>query len=180
MHFPTKFQFSKQSLEQWADTPLSSNKRRNLVKQQEVTDTKDNWLKAIRYPSGKVVLYLKGQFQHQTYRIRLGEHPSLNVVNARKRVNEIRNLLYAGKDPSIELKKANMTLAKLADEYVRYERQRGKKSIKSDESRLKHHLLPKFGKRLISTMTRKEVEQYHCELSAAKSASLANRILSLI
>ena len=114
--------------------------------------------------------------------IRIGPFPAVSVSEARERAHEYLNMLSRGIDPQEEKDKrrGEPTFEEFAyQDYLPHAKAR-KKSWKDDRNKLKADLVPRFGKRRLSEITTKDIQQYHASIrDRGCSVSTANRHLSL-
>lgn len=114
---------------------------------------------------------------------RIGEFPATSVEEARKRALEMRATVDRGFDPRHEtMRRREMpTFSEFAlGDYLPYASSAGKRSVKDDESKLRNHLVPRFGDRRLDAICRRDIEQYHAQVKASHTPATANRHLALL
>lgn len=104
---------------------------------------------------------VSGKTKHQ----RLGTTQTMTLAEARKAALELKADIQRGLDPRRQKQdaKAVPTLSEFASEYLAYVKQRNR-SWRTDEKRLNHRLLPRFGHHKLDAISRKEVTGWLVEL----------------
>ncbi|MFS2066782.1 tyrosine-type recombinase/integrase [Duganella sp. CT11-72] len=108
--------------------------------------------------------------------------PAIDVAEARRLALEMRAIVDRGGDPldGVDRVRAMPTFADfVADHYMPYA-QAAKRSWKDDASKLRCHLLPKFGTMKLSEITVRDVQLHHAAMRDSHSAATANRHLALL
>lgn len=97
---------------------------------------------------------------------------------ARERLSEVRH----GHDPLGErqAKRRETTFNELADQYLDYERVRGKRSLKDDRQRLRDHIRPVIGGRRLSEILHRDLMKMQTRIATATSNGTANRCTALV
>ena len=151
-------------------------------KAKEYTDTKARNLKAEITPNGTISFWFRGQRDGRRYPIHIGHHPAISPEEARRTALEYKAQIDRGEDPTAARRalKEEPSLAAFFKEYNDDAKARGKASWKDDFNRFAFRIAGKFGDRKLSTITKKEIAQYHASLLEELSAASANRILVLI
>jgi integrase len=128
--------------------------------------------------SGRRFWDFRYMFNRRKRILRLGEFPAVNTAEARKRAWEARAAITRGADPSraIEERRRMPTLAEFCNEYIPHAR-RTIRSWKETEGRLRNHILPTLGKRLLSDIRRVDVERLYGDLLDVQSVASANRAI---
>lgn len=173
----SRFKFTQKSIDQLPPHPKTAR-----ATEAEYTDTEVAGLKLLVSKSGRKFYYFRYTFNGQKRATKLGEHGTLSLPEVRKKALELRYQVDQGHDPQTEKSRqqATPTLAEFAlKEYLPYAQQQ-KRSAKTDESRLRIHLLPRFGARQLHEISVRDVQLYHAELNARSCAATANRHLSLL
>ena len=115
--------------------------------------------------------------------LRLGDGNDLSLSQARSLADKARNRIALGENPILEkrLARAVPTFAAfIAEQYMPFI-QTYKRSWATDESLLRNHLLPRFGKRHLDTITRQDIVKMHADRKAqGAAAGSANRLLILM
>ena len=135
-------------------------------------------------PSGNKTYYLRYRDPHGKQRqYKIGDAQSLNFEQAKQAAQTLRAKVVLGENPSAdkaELKKMP-TLAEFAYErYLPYVKGY-KRSWQKDESILKHHIIPRFGRLHLDEITTRDVSLFHLSLpSKGYAPGTANCILVLL
>jgi len=117
-------------------------------------------------------------------RLKLGEYPHLSLADARDRAREALARADAGEDPAQareDLKQGATTFEALAREVL--EARAGKtrdKTRRNREGMLRRHVLPAWGSREASSITRREVVLLVEKIAREGAPVVANRTLSLV
>lgn len=161
---------------------LNSLPRPTNGKSKEFTDAKVRNLKAELTPAGTLSFWFRGQRDGRRYPIHIGHFPAISPEEARRTALEYKAQLDRGEDPTAERKalKAEPTLGEFFEEYLKDAKARGKASWKDDRNRYQYRIAKKFGDRKLSTISKKEVAQFHAGLREELSAASSNRILVLL
>jgi integrase len=165
----------------WIDN-LPALDPKSLSKEKSYTDAQVTGLKLLVNKQGKKFFYLRYSFNGRKRGIKVGEYGAINLVEARKLANKYRGLVDHGVDPQDERQKIRQvpTFGEFAEQdYVPYARA-NKKSFKSDESKLKHHLLPQFQHRAMNIIKTVEIQRYCDRIKGSHCPATANRHISLI
>lgn len=137
----------------------------------------------IRESGGKTwyLRYRDGRGRQRQFRI--ADANDISLSQARKRVNKLRARIALGDDPLAdrEIRRAVPTFAEfVSDRYLPFVKH-DKRSWKSDDSYLRNHLLPAFGKHLLDGIVKHEVISFHHGMREAGYApGTANRCLVLL
>lgn len=152
------------------------------LKAKEFTDERVRNLKLEVTAAGTKSFWFRGQRAGQRFTQHLGHYPSTTIDEARRNALELKSQVDRGLDPTADRKalKSEPTFREFFDEqYVKYAKAT-KVSWKDDVNRVNHRIGPKFGDRKMSTITRREIAQYHADLKEELSVASSNRILVLI
>lgn len=144
------------------------------------------------YESGHRSFIVDYRIAGRKRRKRLGAYGELTVQQARKLAGNTLGGVREGKDP-LELdrqerieEQRSITFAAFAPIYIENARTRGnpgrkglrpKKTWREDELRLQRHILPAWGKRKLTDVTRADVRRLHASIAAKYEA---NRVLALV
>ena len=172
-----RFKFTQKLIEQLPPHPKEAKST-----DAEYTDTEVAGLKLLVSKSGRKSFLLRYTFNRQKRALKLGEQGALSVSDARKKALELRYQLDQGHDPQAEKasQAAMLTLTAFAlTEYLPYAQQH-KRSANADESKLRVHLLPRFGSRPLNDITTRDLQLYLGEFKGSHCAATANRHLSLL
>ena len=135
-------------------------------------------------PSGNKTYYLRYRDPHGKQRqYKIGDAQSLSFEQAKQAAQTLRAKVVLGENPSVdkaELKKMP-TLAEFAYErYLPYVKGY-KRSWQKDESILKLHIIPRFGRLHLDEITTRDVSLFHLSLpSKGYAPGTANCILVLL
>jgi integrase len=109
----------------------------------------------------------------RTERITLGPYPDLSLRDARIKADKLRGQIVAGKNPAGHKREASTrSFAVLADRYLTEHARRHKRTADKDARNLRLHVLPRWGERDFSGITRGDV--------SAGKPTLANHVHALI
>ena len=164
----TRFKFTHRSIEQLplhrADSPSCFA---------EYTDSETTGLKLLVSKSGRKWFYARFIFNGSKKAVKLGEYPMLSVNEARQRTMELRT-------QGIIEQNSALTFSEFTQhDYLPYAKAH-KRSVAGDISKLRVHLLPRFGSKFMYAISFRDVQTYHSELKATHCAATANRHLSLL
>ena len=112
-------------------------------------------------PSGLKVWYLQYIRRGKRRRFRIGEFPEVTLGAARRKARRLRAKIVDGADPQVERRSRieAITVRELVDQYLAYQEQRGKVSIREDRRFLDRTLVEHFGDRAARTLTRADVRE---------------------
>jgi integrase len=150
----------------------------------EFFDTKTkNFSLEVRDTGGKTYYRRIRDTRGAVRQIRLGDERDLPLADARKLAEEVGRRVAMGQDPIEEkrIARAVPTFAQFIDEqYLPYVKNY-KRSWGTDVSLLKNHLLPRFGKHHLDTITRQDIVKMHADRKAeGAAAGSANRLLIMM
>ncbi|MDX2177678.1 MAG: tyrosine-type recombinase/integrase [Candidatus Sumerlaeia bacterium] len=113
--------------------------------------------------------------------MRIGEWPAVSTTEARRRANEMKAKASLGVDPRAEREAARAmpTVSEFAKEYLSHAR-RTIRSARDSEQRLRDHVLPALGRKLLDEVRRGDVERLHAEWLDAMTPASANRVLATV
>jgi integrase len=172
-----RFRFSEKAVDALPPNPADSPSR-----EAEFSDTEVRGLRLLVSKGGRKTYFLRYVRDGRKRCDRVGEHGPLTVADARRRALELKREL--GRDPRDLLRTraddSCPTFREFAErEYLPHARA-NKRSARSDESKLRVHLFPRFGEKRLTEVTTAEVQRYHDETRARKAPATANRHLSLL
>jgi integrase len=119
-------------------------------------------------------------------RLNLGRYGVMTVEQARDQAKIKLGAIASGEDPAQDVHEARkgMTVAEMCDWYLvearagnilgRKNRPIKASSLDRDESRIKTHIKPLLGKRVVRHLTRADVEQMQTDVKNGKTAKLRN------
>lgn len=174
---PTHFRFTQRSIEQ-----LPAHRIDSPARFAEYSCSETTGLRLLVNRRGRRWLYMRTTFRGKKLVLKLGEVPALSLTDARKKVLAIRADIDRGVDPTQARKEQrNMpTFAEFAAwDYTPFIKA-NKRSANSDLSMLRIHLVPRWGSRLLDTITMREVQSYHAQIRQSHSAVSANKHLSVL
>jgi integrase len=165
-------------------TVVSSTRCPTAAKKLDLFDTKSRGLLLEIRASGGKTYYLRYQDTRSiTRQMRLANACDITLSQARALADKARNRIAMGEDPIEEkrIARAIPTFAKFIDEqYLPYVKAY-KRSWATDISLLNNHLLPRFGKRHLDTITRQDIVKMHADRKAeGAAAGSANRLLIMM
>jgi hypothetical protein len=154
------------------------------AKSREVTDSEVTGLRIIcsAGTAQRKFFYFHYTIHGHRKKAKVGEFPAIGVQEARQLALEMRAAVDRGVDPLEQRDRVRQmpTFERFAsDEYMPWAKSH-KASWDMDLSKLKLHVLPKFGKRRICDITTRDVQMYHSQIKASHSAATANRHLALL
>ncbi len=148
----------------------------------EYSDTEVIGLKLAVSKNGRKYFWHRYRFRNRKRMMKLGEYPSVSIVEARRMANENKNLLARDLDPADERNRRRSlpTLAEFStQEYLPYARQH-KRSWRDDESKLRREIGAAMGNVPLPEITTRDVMQLHASIRNRLSAATANRYLALL
>lgn len=151
-------------------------------KDAEYSDTQVTGLKVFVGKTGKKRFAFRYTCRGRKRAARIGEFPAIGVAEARATALTMRAIVDRGGDPQDEKdrQKAMPTFGEFAnDEYMPYARQ-NKKSADDDDSKLRHHLLPKFGDWRLCDITTRDIQMYVGAICVSHTPATANRHYALL
>jgi len=131
-------------------------------------------------PSGTKTFFVYYRVGRRQRTITIGRYGVLTVDQARKRAQEILVEVSRGNDPVAERKAQDTTFADLATLYLENHAKVHNKSWKEDQRRLQTRILPAFGQRPVTSITRAEVIRFHQKMGTERGPYEANRLLALL
>ncbi|MBV1774355.1 tyrosine-type recombinase/integrase [Burkholderiaceae bacterium DAT-1] len=153
MPIQTSFKFSKAALED-----VACNLRANQVKQLECNDTQSKGLRAVVYPSGKVVFYARIAHRGSSKKERLGELEFVSVSTARERNQAVRASVAAGKTKFMS-RGEGLTLSDFFTHHYVPSASLRKRTLHTDQSRFANWIAPALGKSFINRIRVIDVER---------------------
>ena len=172
-----KFRFSPRQID-----ALPPQDREASAAVAEYSDTEVVGLKLAVTTTGRKFFWHRYRFRGRKRMIKLGEYPSVGVVQARQMVHDNKAMLARDLDPADERNRRRgvPTLAEFGEqEYMPYARQH-KRSWQDDESKLRREIGQMLGRVPLNEITTREVMQLHASIRGRASAATANRYLTLL
>lgn len=131
------------------------------------------------YPTGRKVFIVKYRFQGKQGIHTIGMYGVFTAEQARGMATVFLGKLAQGNDPA-ERKAQDASFTELALRYMEDYSRIHKKSWKEDQRRVDDRLLPAFGKRTITSITRAEIIKFHQRMGTERGPYEANRLLALL
>ncbi len=137
-------------------------------------------------PKGTKSFVYKYDVDGQDRWLTFGQYPKMKLSEALKKYGEALEKVDAGDDPAEEntqLNAANrkaLTVRQLADEYIEKYAKPRKRSWEEDNRILEHDVVPRWGSRKASKITRRDVITLLDEIVARGAPVQANRTLAVI
>ncbi|SMF97227.1 Site-specific recombinase XerD [Methylomagnum ishizawai] len=173
-----KFRFTKRDLENLPAHPKDSPSRET-----EYSDTECVGLKMLVNRQGRKFFYYRYSHKKRRHGIKIGEFPSMSLVEARQRANELRAMVDRGIDPQAAKRKENSVpffKSFALDQYMPYA-ENTKRSHQDDRSRLEQHLIPQFGRLALDAITTQMVQHFLADaLKKGLAPATVNRLRSLL
>ena len=151
---------------------------------QEITDKGCKGLiLEVRQSGGKTYYLRYTNHRGKQRQYRIGNATVLTLSQARSKSKLALNQAALGQDPceEKELTKQVPTFAQfIDDQYLPYVKSY-KRSLSTDISLLKNHLLPRFGKKYLDEISRQDIVKMHADRKASGAAAgSANRLLIMM
>lgn len=173
----TRVLFTKKWIEMLPPNPKDAPSR-----EKEYSDTQVVGLKLLVNKAGRKFFYLRYTIHKRKRGIKVGEFGPMSLIEARQRCNELKAQINRGIDPQQE----KQQLAQIptfdqfvSDSYLPWA-YANKRSARADESKLRIHLLPLFGRRRLDQITTQELQRYIDQLKTQYTPATSNRHLSLV
>lgn len=175
-----QFKFTKKLIDALLPCPSDS-----VSKEVEYSDQDIAGLRLQVNRLGRKFFLFRYQHRGRKRAMKIGGYPEVTIDEARQQVIEWRSMLLKDIDPQDqrdEDTKAGLTFRQFWDNFLLGHIRANKRSAKADESRMKNHILPKFGHREMAKVTPLELQQFHDNnLAVRKMApATANRIFEII
>ena len=147
----------------------------------EYTDTEVAGFKLAVTKSGERVYAFRATFQGEKLYLRIGYFSSVSLIEAREQAKGYAASIDRGLDPrkqAVESKVVKTLAEFVQGDYLPFVTQR-KRSYKADESKLRVHILPKFGASALDAITTYELQQYLGGIAQSHCNATSNRHLAL-
>jgi len=173
----TKFKFTQKSIDA---LPLHSKDSRST--DQEYSDSLVSGLKLLVGKNGNKKFLFRYTLRSRKCSSALGSYGELTVDEARTLANHCKAMVSQGRDPKQEKDefKNRISFGEFVSEHYLPHATIYKRSIASDESKLRLYLLPKFGHVPMADISTQALQTYHNHLKVKLSPATANRHLSLL
>jgi integrase len=173
----TQFKFTQKNI-----AALPPHTKASKSTEQEYSDTLVSGLKVLVGKSGNKKFLFRYTLRQRKCSAALGGFGALTVDEARVIANQYKALIAQGRDPRQErIEFINrITFSGFVSEHYLPHARTYKRSIKSDESKLKIYLNPKFGHEPLADVSMQSIQGYHNHLKVTLSPATANRHLALI
>lgn len=129
------------------------------------------------YPSGRKAYLLRYTYNGTRQVITIGGAEVLTLGEARKRAIALKQVLLDGHNPAE--RRLEPTLQEFAAIYIANHAKPHKRSWQKDEQRLNKHLLPVFGARRLSQISRADVQRLRDNIGVS-TPTMANRVVELL
>ena len=173
----TQFKFTNKNI-----AALPPNPKDSKSTEQEYSDITVAGLKLLVGKNGNKKFLFRYTLRLRKCSTALGSFPAITVDEARIIANKYKALIAEGRDPKQEREefKNRIIFTDFVSEHYLPHARIHKRSIKSDESKLKLYLMPKFGQVPLADITTQAIQGYHNHLRVTLSPATANRHLSLL
>lgn len=137
-------------------------------------------------PKGTKSFVYKYDVDGQDRLLTFGQYPKLKLAAALTKYAEALAKVEAGEDPSEEQVRINaenrkaLTVSQLKEDYIEKYAKPRKRSWQEDDRILEHDVLPKWGNRKVSKVSRKDVIELLDSIVARGAPVQANRTLAVI
>ena len=173
-----QFKFSKRAIDALPPAPAD-----NPSKEIEYSDTDVGGLRLVINKLGRKSFLLRYSIHGRKRSLKVGGYPELDVSEARQQAIEWRALIGKGIDPQehqAQQATAQLTMQQFFDRYYIPHIRDTLRSAKAIESRVRNHILPSFGSKVMSQVTTLALQQFHNERKTALCPATANRIMEII
>jgi integrase len=114
-------------------------------------------------------------------RVTIGRYPDIGLRDARAQADALRAQVAQGKNPGAHKREAPArSFAGLAERYLTEHARRFKRSVAKDERNLRLHILPRWGERDFTAISRADVIALIEKLVTAGTPTLANHVHRLV
>jgi integrase len=173
----TQFKFTQKNI-----AALPAHPKESKSTEQEYSDTVVPGLKILVGKSGTKKFLFRYTLRQRKCSVALGAFGALTIDEARLKANQYKALIAQGRDPKQEREEFinRITFAGFITEHYLPHARTYKRSVNSDESKLKLYLIPKFGHQPLADLTTQALQGYHNQLRTTLSPATANRHLALL
>lgn len=136
------------------------------------------------YNSGTRVFYHAYTFDGKRRFLNLGEYPTVSLADARKRYNASKKKIDDGIDPLLEKdaakaeRKRTPFVADFVDEFIRIYAKEHNRGWKEIERALKSEIVPRWGKRKMTDIKRRDLVLVLDEIKERGAPVMANRVMA--
>ncbi len=173
---PRKFRFTQTALDALPPHDPASRSR-----EMEYCDTEVVGLRLTVSKAGRKFFDLRYRVNGRRRVMRIGEYPCIDLRTARQLANTAKADACRGVDPLVEQQERATvpTFAEFSSEYLTHAKS-AKRSWHDDEIRLNLHLIPRFGRQQLSSLSTRQIQQFHNSLRPGLAPATCNRYLSLL
>jgi integrase len=145
-------------------------------------DTKPPALGLRLAPSGRKTWFILYRSGGRLRRLTLGTYPALSLADARQQAMTARHTIAQGEDPAVQKQTLRHapTVETIAQQYLDLYAKVHKKSWRNDARLLARDVLPQWGRRKASEISRRDVLALLDRLMERGAPILANRALALV
>lgn len=136
------------------------------------------------YNSGTRVFYHAYTFDGKRRFLNLGEYPTVSLADARKRYNASKKKIDDGIDPLLEKdaakaeRKRTPFVSDFVDEFIKIYAKEHNRGWKEIERALKSEIVPRWGKRKMTDIKRRDLILVLDEIKERGAPVMANRVLA--
>ncbi|MCH7762082.1 integrase arm-type DNA-binding domain-containing protein [candidate division TA06 bacterium] len=121
------------------------------------------------YPSGKKVFILSYRASGRKRLLKLGAYGVLTLDQARTKAKKFIGQVAEGIDPLLERnrERKGQTVKALTEAYIEKYAKLEKITWKTDQNRIDKYILPAFGRMLVKSLTKDDLENWHKKIGSA-------------
>ena len=160
-----------------ADPPRLPPGKRQIV----VFDTKIAGFVAVIL-ANVMTFYFRWKVGRVSRQVKIGRYGDVTAAEARRRAEELRGLVVAGKPPEAGTKKCGMTFAAFVSDHLTPHKSIRKRSWPEDVRMIRHRLIPAWGDRQLSSIGTADIQKLTDAIVSreGRSKSTGNRFVALI
>ena len=173
----TKFKFTQRAID-----AIPPHRAISASKSAEYSDAEVVGLRLLVNKQGRKFFYFRFTFNSHKRAVKIGEYPALSIQEARRKALDMRADIDSGSDPTVERDRVRGTPTFKdfsLNDYMEWAKG-AKRSWEADLSKLRNHLVPRFGDRRLCDITMRDIQLYHGQVKQSHCAGTANRHLSVI